>query len=490
MDIINHLFSPASLFWRILLLFLLVVLVAVTTMGVSAQWLSEHERPSFLTYNNTQRGNAETLARALEAADDQHNTPVRVQTLVERQARAFAVQILLVDQHGQISADSLRSWLGRTLFPSKTLPATIPALAPILHCSDLFARSDAPMLLAYWGTIPPCSEPFTILSLGGTVATQPLGVAGRVLFSSDRVILASANDILLLAMLIGGMTALLLAVIFSLTMILPLKALTRVAYRMQQGDWSQRVTIRMGGELALLGRALTTMAESLERAEHLRRQMVSDIAHELRTPLTTIQASLDACEDGVLEPGPAIILSLQEEAMLLGRLVADLQELSVAEAGHLKLDCTSLALERCLHVAMQGVHAGAQERHITLAVEVPAGLPWVTADAGRVGQILRNLLTNALTHTPAGGTITVSAVCLDREVEVCIKDTGSGIAPEHVPYLFERFYRADGSRSRKTGGTGLGLAIVKQLVQAHSGHIRVESTPGQGTSFLFTLPIE
>ncbi|MDQ2716842.1 MAG: ATP-binding protein [Chloroflexota bacterium] len=207
------------------------------------------------------------------------------------------------------------------------------------------------------------------------------------------------------------------------------------------------------------------MAESLERAEHLRRQMVSDIAHELRTPLTTIQAYLDACEDGVLEPGPAIILSLQEEAMLLARLVADLQELSIAEAGHLKLDCTPLALERCLHAAMQSVQAGAREKHVTLAVEVLADLPFVTADAGRVGQILRNLLTNALTHTPAGGTITVSAVCRDREVEVSIKDTGSGIAPEHVPYLFERFYRADVSRSRKTGGTGLGLAIVKQLVK-------------------------
>jgi signal transduction histidine kinase len=229
------------------------------------------------------------------------------------------------------------------------------------------------------------------------------------------------------------------------------------------------------------------MADSVGAAEQLRRQMVSDIAHELRTPLTNIRGYLEAVRDGVLAAEPGVIDSLHEEAMLLNRLVADLQELALAEAGQLTLARQPVAVAEVVEKAagaLRPLLAGGP----ALRVELPDDLPPVSADPERLGQVLRNLLTNAQHHTPAGGEIVVAAQTTGDAVEVSVRDTGSGIAPEHLPYVFERFYRADPARARATGGAGLGLAIVKQLVEANGGQVRVSSAAGRGTTFAFTLP--
>jgi signal transduction histidine kinase len=265
--------------------------------------------------------------------------------------------------------------------------------------------------------------------------------------------------------------------------------LTVAARRMEQGDFSQRVKIKKEDEIGELAHAFNVMAESLEQSGQLQRNLVSDVAHELRTPLTNIRGYLEALQDQVLEPDDTVIASLHEETMLLSRLVTDLQDLTLAEAGQLHLQIAPIALEDIISRAVNGLALETEGKDLSLCVNVPADLPLVEADPQRVGQILLNLLNNAIKHTPPNGEIRVNVRVVQQEVEVRIQDTGVGIAAEHLPYIFKRFYRADPSRARATGGTGLGLAIVEQLVHAHRGRVAVESQIGQGTCFTFTLPI-
>ena len=269
----------------------------------------------------------------------------------------------------------------------------------------------------------------------------------------------------------------------------PIRELTRIANRMEQGDLSQRVRIRTKDEMGVLAHAFNTMADSLARSEQLRRNLVSDVAHELHTPLTNVRGYLEGLKDGVIDPTCEMIASLYEESLLLSRLVVDLQELSLAEAGQLHLVRRPLALEEVIVKAVSSLQFQAANKQLALRVEMSPCLPRVEADAERVGQVLRNLVSNAITHTPPGGEIGIRARSINGEVLVSVDDTGEGIEEQHLRYIFERFYRADASRSRATGGTGLGLAIVKQVVEAHGGQLEAESAPGRGSSFTFSLPV-
>jgi signal transduction histidine kinase len=258
---------------------------------------------------------------------------------------------------------------------------------------------------------------------------------------------------------------------------------------MESGDLSQHVEITSQDEIGDLARAFNGMADGLARLEELRRQLVNDVAHELRTPLTNIRGYLEALQDGVVEPERHVIDSLHEEAMLLNRLVDDLQALSLAEAGQLRPERQPVALADVVDRAIGAVRPRAVAKGVVLQADLPEDLPLVDVDPRRIGQVLRNLLENGLTHTASGGEIAVAAHAGGHWIEVSVRDTGTGIAADDLPYVFERFYRADKSRSRATGGAGLGLAIVKQLVEAHGGQIEVESEVGQGTQFTFTLPV-
>jgi len=217
--------------------------------------------------------------------------------------------------------------------------------------------------------------------------------------------------------------------------------------------------------------------------------MVADVAHELRTPLSNIQGYLEALRDGMMKPDKKNINSLYEEASLLSRLVDDLQELSLAEAGELKLVRQPEDIGELIRQAAAAAEAQEKTKGLSLAVELPKKLPPVNIDARRIGEVLRNLLENAVAHTGKGDTITVAAKQLDRLVEISVTDTGEGISAKELPNIFERFYRVDKSRTRATGGSGLGLTIAKRLVEAHGGRIEVQSEPGKGSRFAFTLPL-
>ncbi|HXM76096.1 MAG TPA: HAMP domain-containing sensor histidine kinase, partial [Thermoanaerobaculia bacterium] len=241
-------------------------------------------------------------------------------------------------------------------------------------------------------------------------------------------------------------------------------------------------------EIGELARSFNAMAEAIARTETLRRALVTDVAHELRTPLTNIRAQLESLQDGLASPTPRVIDSLHDDALKLERLVDDLQDLALAEANQLDFRVERLDVSGALSAAAAALETRAARGDVTVAVRPATGVPDVLADPGRLAQILANLLSNALTHTPPGGRIELTARPAESQVEISVSDSGNGISSEDLPHVFDRFYRADPSRARSTGGTGLGLAIVRQLVRSQGGDVRVESEPGRGSVFSFTLP--
>jgi len=269
----------------------------------------------------------------------------------------------------------------------------------------------------------------------------------------------------------------------------PICALTETARKLGQGDFSQRVQVRDKTEVGELGQAFNSMAGDLEKGERLRRNMVADVAHELRTPLSNVRGYLEAIREGVVKPDAATIRSLEEETTLLSRLVDDLQDLSLAEAGKLELVCQSEDVAELINRTVAAMQAQAIAKEVSLSTDLPQGLPLVNIDSQRINQVLRNLLENALAHTAKGDAINVAAARQGDWVEISVADTGEGIPPDDLPNIFERFYRVDKSRARATGGSGLGLTIAKHLVESHGGKIEVQGKLGEGSRFSFTLPV-
>jgi len=290
--------------------------------------------------------------------------------------------------------------------------------------------------------------------------------------------------------LIAGLAAVAFTLATSNRILKPVERLTDAARRMERGDLSVQVDIESEDEIGQLAHAFNSMAGSLAQQETLRRNLVSDVAHELRTPLTNLRGYLEASRDGLIAPDAALVNNLYEETMLLQRLVLDLQDLAQVDAGQLTLLKIPTDLGGLIEQAATMFQVQAQEKGVTVVADAPEDLPPVNVDPERIAQVLRNLVSNAIAHTPAGGAVTLAVHADDREVTVTVSDTGVGIAPEHLAHVFDRFYRVDPSRTRQTGGAGLGLAIVRQLVLAHGGSVSVESTPGEGSVFAFTLPVD
>jgi signal transduction histidine kinase len=269
----------------------------------------------------------------------------------------------------------------------------------------------------------------------------------------------------------------------------PLRRLTAAAEGIAGGDLSQKVDIKSKDELGQLGRAFNHMAASLAQAEKLRQNMVADIAHELRTPLSVMRGNLEAIMDGVFEPTKENVAAIHKDTLLLARLVDDLQELALAEAGQLKIEREPTDLVSLLERTLASVSPKARADDVRLVRDLPEVSPLVNIDSQRIGQVLLNLLDNALQYSPAGGTVTVKARQEGEAVRVDIMDQGPGLSPDELSLVFERFYRADKARSRATGGTGLGLSIVKQLVEAHGGEVWADTEAGKGATFSFRLPL-
>jgi two-component system OmpR family sensor kinase len=277
--------------------------------------------------------------------------------------------------------------------------------------------------------------------------------------------------------------------ILSRSLTAPLQRLAVAARAIAAGDLSQQVEVQGSAEIAQFTRAFNEMTSALEGAEKLRQNLVADVAHELRTPLSVLQGNLRAILDDVYPLEKAEIANLYDETRLLSRLIDDLRELAQAEAGQLGLNLRPTAVADVLRATVTNFEPAAEAQEIRLTAEIAADLPPILADPDRLAQVLRNLLTNALRHTPSGGQIAVSAAATQEAIEITVADNGEGIAPEDLPHVFDRFWRADRSRSRAEGGAGLGLAIARSLVQAHGGRIWAQSIKGKGSTFTLSLPI-
>jgi signal transduction histidine kinase len=310
----------------------------------------------------------------------------------------------------------------------------------------------------------------------------------------EQTITQAFQAAMLEALLISGAAGVLAAVAVSLfvsgRILTPLTRLLAASRRIAAGHYAERVPVQTADELGALATQFNTMAGELEVTERRRVALIGDVAHELRTPLATIEGYTEGLLDGVVAPGAETWAVIHDEAARLRRLVADLQELSRAEAHQLPLQPVPTSPTALAEQAVARLAAQFTDKGVSLINAVPPDLPPVQADPDRVLQVIINLLGNALRYTPAGGTVRLSAERQGAVVVLTVADTGLGIAPDHLPHLFERFYRVDKAHSRALGGSGIGLTIAQAIVEAHGGQIAAASPGlGQGATFAFTLPL-
>ncbi|MBQ1081757.1 ATP-binding protein [Nocardiopsis sp. B62] len=296
------------------------------------------------------------------------------------------------------------------------------------------------------------------------------------------------------ALRLGGVVLLILVltVVVSTTLatrlLRPVRALTDAVNHMREGGGpTARVEVRDAGEIGRLAEAFNEMSEHLERAEDQRKAMVSDVSHELRTPLSNLRGWLEAVQDGVVDPDPDRMEMLLGETLLLQAVIDDLQDLALADSGRLRLAPEPVEVGPLVGRVVAGHELRAEEAGVRL-VDQSRDVTLV-ADRTRMLQVLGNLVGNALRHTPEGGTVTVQAYRAGPDAVIRVVDTGVGIAEEDLPHVFDRFWRADRSRNRRTGGSGLGLAIVRGLVELHGGSVTADSTVGEGTAFSLRMPL-
>ena len=289
----------------------------------------------------------------------------------------------------------------------------------------------------------------------------------------------------------AGVLTLIIGLLLMRRVVTPLADVIATAQEVAAGNLSARVEVRGAGDMRSLSDSFNQMADSLERNDRERRHMLADIAHELRTPLTIMRGRLEGILDGIYPLAEEQIAPALEEVYILDKLVEDLRLLTLAEARQLALDCREIDLGELAQRTASLFEAEAADKGIALTTDIEPGLPAIQADPQRIGQIIGNLLSNALRYTPeTTGQVTLAVKRHVQGIMVSISDTGPGIAETDLPYLFDRFWRAEKSRTRTSGGAGLGLAIAKQLVELHQGTIGVESILGQGTRFWFTLPLK
>ena len=306
----------------------------------------------------------------------------------------------------------------------------------------------------------------------------------------------AVTEAVALATLAAFLAAFVLSLFISRRVVLPVQEMMVASQRIAVGHYDERVGVPGSAnpeemdELGLLAQSFNQMAASLEQSETLRMELIGNVAHELRTPLSSIQGYMEGLIDGVLPNEAATFQQVHREADRLQRLVYDLQELSRVEAGGFELKVQPTPMFRLVETVVARLGRQFEDKGVKLETDVSVDLPFVLADEGRIGQVLLNLVGNALQYTQTAGRVCIRARLQGNVVLVAVEDTGIGIAPDHLPHVFERFYRVDKSRSRAGGGSGIGLTIAQHLVEAHGGQIHAASEGlGRGSLFSFTLPV-
>jgi signal transduction histidine kinase len=382
------------------------------------------------------------------------------------------------------------SWEGLSELLNPQLQELPPLEQPLViaDATGLVFISSDPRLLGRRLSERELSAGVPIRVRGERVGTLIMAIPAGTFNPLEQAFSQSVRDSILLAGAIALIIALGLGILFVRRLARPLEELRVAAEQISQGRSPPRVHITSSDELGRLGQTFNQMAESLQRSEALRRQLILDIAHELRNPLMVQQSHLELLLDNVVPPTPEQLQTIYEQNLLLGRLVRDLQLLALADAGELQIVRVPTQFREILQRVIAHIHPTLEEKQIALEAQIADDLPTVAVDPQRIEQVLLNLLDNACRYTPPGGKIVLSAYREDGAVHVSVRDGGPGIAPEDLPHIFERFYRGDKSRARSSGGTGLGLSIAKALIEAHGGKIWAENAPQGGACFHFTVP--
>jgi signal transduction histidine kinase len=306
--------------------------------------------------------------------------------------------------------------------------------------------------------------------------------------ADEQFLLSRLTRAALIAGLLGAGLSLLLAFFLAYQLMRPVRALTRAVKMVEKGDFSQHVPVHGNGELAQLSITFNNMADSLQKSQESRRAMTADIAHELRTPLAVQLAHLEALQDGIYPLTPENLEPILAQNQMLNHLVEDLRTLTLADAGQLKLDLVTTDIQSLVERVVERFKPQAASRQVDLQLTSAPGCPSSMVDPARIEQIMNNLLSNALRHTPDGGKIEIILKANGNKLLVTVHDNGPGISEEALPYIFERFYRADRSRSRSEGGSGLGLAIALQIAALHEGTLTADNDPQGGAVFTLSLP--
>ena len=447
-----------SLVWKLIFAFLGVSLAVALLMAVPISWQTRNEFEQFVLERYS-----ETLVPVLE------------NYYAQQGSWAGVGQLLLLSERGTI---------GDGLGP----PSPVRRLA-------MLTLTDGAGKTVY--AVPAVQEG----SLFNTMGQLPIVVnnetVGWLIFrfpplpsgSPEAEFLRRGTRALLLGIFFATIIALGLSLILARTLSRPIRALTEATRAMAKGALGTQVDIRTHDELGELGAAFNQLSTDLARSSQLRRQMTADIAHDLRTPLSVILGYTEALNDGKFVGEPAIYAILHDEAQHLSHLIDDLRMLSLADAGELPLHRSMIPPRELLERAAAAHRVSAAQKGVQLTVAAPLDLPRVEVDPERMQQVLGNLVSNALRYTPAGGEIALRGEAQEGQVTLRVQDSGSGIKPDDLPFIFERFYRGDRSRHNNSGESGLGLPIAKSLVEMHKGAISVASQVGQGTTFTISLPV-
>ncbi len=437
-----------SLRWKLLIGIILIIALTVAIIVIVASRATTREFDKYISQDKALK--YQRLSLLLSSYYEETGSWEGVQSLIDRIKKAYTGRIVLATPQGTVIADSRDKLLGRYLEEGWSMKvATI--------------REDE----------NPVGSLFLKREKRSTI---------------EQAFLDSVNKSVILASVVAGIGCLIFTYFYSTKILTPIKELTDAAERIKKGNLDQNVEVYTGDEIGKLASTFNSMAEKLEEKERLRKNVVSDVAHELRSPLAKSHAYLEAIKEGEMEPSPEAIDTIYQNSKALNKLIDELNDLSRAEAGQLKLDLKTVVLRDLISRVLKQLDQDFEEKDISLDKKIPEGI-LLEVDPERIEQVFRNILSNAVSQFEKEGRVEIVAEEKEEEAEVKISDDGPGIPSSDIPHIFERFYRVDKSRSKSTGGTGLGLTIAKEIVEAHGGEIDVESEEGIGTTFTITLPL-
>jgi len=431
------------------IILIIVSLLGVVSVVVYASYVIENEFSKFL-FRQEQDQIIENLIEIYATHDGWEGiTPQEINALTDKSPRSFTV----LDNDGYVVIPSSTNKKGVEI-PHKELSEGIP------------------------------------IEIDGNIVGNIVSTGGNL----RSTLAESFSQAIDQSLIIGGAAAvvisLIVGVVFSFGLSKRIRVLSKAAKSIAQGEFKEKIEVKSKDEISDLAITFNQMSAKLDRMQTVRRQMTADIAHELRTPLSIILGRAETLAEGVLAPTQEVYEVIYSESLRMNRLVEDLRTLSLTDACELKLEKCAVNICSLLYDIINASENQSMEKGITINAHYQNQIPEIQADPDRLKQVFNNLINNAIRHTQKKGEIFIICERLENNIIIRIKDTGSGIPKEDLPYIFDRFYRGDKARERDSGGSGLGLAIAKSLVEAHHGRINVTSVLGEGTQFMISLPIE